>query len=299
MSCPFLKVEEHEDTPDVDDRIDFTSTPPIRVPAKIPVSNAPRPLAAARVRRRPVRTGLLAGAADVPKPLIPALATLESTQTPPPGAEPVPGRVEIEGKPGGADITVRSIMRAAEEAVGRVPQKASFSAKDFKFFRETGIANGSVQEQGRLAGQARVDAIQTQMAEEATAEAVSPVATTQIDVLRQIVQRPPAALVAIPLLAEAFRLLRRSSLFRSAVPIRPGLIGTAGPADPAAAKSQFVTDDKPRIQSAQGRFKGRDAPAPRRGLPGGMMFNAAERMRQMVGVSRRKVGGFGPDPGLN
>ena len=88
--------------------------------------------------------------------------------------------------------------------------------------------------------------------------------------------------MAIPLLAEAFRLLRGSALFRSAVPIAPGRIGTAGrvvPADVAARSKPLTVRTASRPPSGAGQM------AETRG--GAIMFNAAERMRQMMGVSRR------------
>ncbi len=285
MGCPFRGDVEHEDTPDVSDRIDFTQTPPIPKEVKVRVPAAPPEEALVRVRepRLPVPKQL-AAAVSLPIP-VPGSAPGDIVDIPPPPpGEEVPGKVTS----GNVSITVRSIMRAAEESVGRVPQKASFRAEDFAFLSRSQIAEGSVdvREQNRLSGQARVDAIQTQMAEEAVAEAFAPAQTQQIKILRELVERPPPGIVAIPLLTEAFRLIRRSGLFKSAIPIKPGAVV---PADISPRSTPLTVKNEPRIQSAKGVFKGRGVePAPR--SVGGTFFNAAERMRQMTGVSRRMVG---------
>ncbi len=285
MSCPFIGTEEHEDTEDADEFLDFTT---VRKPARAKV---PDKEAKAKVGVREPRRALptaLARAAAVPiqQPGFP-IPDIVGPPIPTPGQQ-APGRVALPAKA----EAVTQVMRAAEESVGRVPQKAKFSREDLAFLFQSQVAAGSVdvRSQNRLAGQARVDAIQTQMAEEATAEAFAPAQSTQIEVIRELVHKPPAGLVAIPLLAEAFRLLRRSAMFRSAVPISPGRIGTAGPVVPAdvAARSTPLTVKTPsRAPSGPGTMS--EARVVPRRFSGGMLFNAAERMRQMMGVSRRMV----------
>ncbi len=284
MSCPFIGAEDHEDTEDADEFLDFTT---VRKPAKAKV---PPLEAKAEVGVREPRRALptaLARAAAVPiqQPGFP-IPDIVGPPIPAPG-KVEPGRVALPAKA----EAVTQVMRAAEQSVGRVPQKAKFSREDFAFLFQSQVAAGSVDvaSQNRLAGQARVDAIQTQMAEEAVAEAFAPAQSTQIEVLRELVHRPPAGLVAIPLLAEAFRLLRRSAMFRSAVPISPGRIGTAGavvPADLAARSTPLTVKTLSRAPSGPGTMA---EARPARRFSGGMLFNAAERMRQMMGVSRRMV----------
>ncbi len=275
--------EEHEDTPDSDDRIDFTRTPPVPTGKPLPVPAEPQPTVGVREPRVPVPKPL-ALAAGLPTPV--AETPLPDVVGVPP---PAPGRVDL-GKvtAGTKSVTVRSIMREAEASIGRSPARAEFSEADSEFLRNIGVHQGSVAspaEENRLAGQARSDAIQSQMAEEAAAEAFAPRQTQQLEVMRDLVHRPPAPLVAIPLLAEAFRLLRRSPVFRSAVPITPGRIGTAGrivPADVAPRSTPLVTRSVSRPPSGPGQM------SEARGA-GGMFFNAAERMRRMTGVARRSV----------
>lgn len=272
MGCPFRDEEEHEDTPDADEHLDFTKRPKrgkglvaktekmevgipslpekVQVGVREPRKGVPRPLERAAVRGHPQ-----------------PFKTLE----------------DFEGE------RVRDVMTAAETAVGRVPQKASFSREDFAFFEQNQIFAGQlgVSEQNQKAGQARVDAIQTQMAEEAAAEAVAPAQEASIDVLRELVRRPPAELVAIPLLAEAFRRLRASPLFRSAVPIQPGRRVSS----PVRNPTRRVPAGAPPRQTrtgAGGRPPAAGARPVTRGF-GGLTFNAAQRMRELVSVSRRTV----------
>ncbi len=281
MSCPFSLVDEHEDTEDSDEFLDFTT-----VRKEAPVRPPPKEAKAMVGVREPrvAKPTALARAAAVPvaQPAFP-IPDVVGPPIPKPGQQ-APGRVALPGKA----QAVAEVMKVAERSVGRVPQKAVFTREDFAFLQQSQIFAGSVDAQNQMAGQARVDAIQTQMAEEAAAEAFAPAQSTQIEVIRELVHKPPAGLVAIPLLAEAFRLLRRSPLFRSAVPISPGRIGTAGPVVPAdiAARSTPLTVKTPsRAPSGAGTM----AEARPARFSGGMLFNAAERMRQMMGVLRRKV----------
>lgn len=271
MTCPFMKEEGHDDTPDSDDKIDFTKTPPIPVDATGVPGTGRLPRVGVREPARPFPQYLQAAA-----------------------ARPLP---ELQERGGEAvteqsKATVRQIMEVAEEAVGRPAANAVIGEADVAYLGKIGVFSGSLElsvgEQNVRAGQARMDAIQRQMAEEAVAEALVPAEAVQIDVLRELVQRPPAGLVAIPLLAEAFRLLRRSALFRSGVPIQPGRLGTVGRMDPPREASTFRSSNVPKIQSAKGAFTGRGvAPAP--ASIGATLFNAADRMRRLVEVSRRSV----------
>ncbi len=278
MSCPFIGAEEHEDTEDADEFLDFTT---VRKPAprKVPDKEA-KAKVGVREPRRALPTALArAAAVPIQQPGFP-IPDIVGPPVPAPGTQ-APGRVALPAKA----EAVAQVMRAAEQSVGRVPQKAKFSREDFAFLFQQQIAAGSVDvaSQNQLAGQARADAIQTQMAEEAAAEAFAPAQGTQIDVLREIVQRPPAGLIAIPLLAEAFRLLRRSPMFRSAVPIQPGRVV---PADISPRSTPLTVRTELRAPSGAGQMS---EARPARRFSGGMLFNAAERMRQMVGVSRRMV----------
>ncbi len=299
MSCPFLRLKEHEDTEEEpSDFLQFEAGAAARV--RVPVPEPPVEVGV-REPRRTVPVALAKAASvpiEVPERGVPDVI---GPPVPKPG-EQVPGRVALPGKPD----AVAQVMRAAEESVGRVPRKVSFSREDFAFLERNQIVSGSVQKENALAGQARIDAIQTQMAEEAAAEAFAPAETASIDVLRELVQRPPAGLVAIPLLAEAFRLLRRSNVFRSAVPITPGRIGTAGAMDPSRPASTFRTGQQQ--QTTPGRTESRAPRAPTAGARpvtpmrrsfGGLAFNAAERMRELVGVSRRKVVQVQQESGLD
>lgn len=274
--------EEHDDTPDVDDQIDFTQTPQDPPVAPVPIPAEP-----------PSEVVVREPAVPMPVPLEMAAERPTPTRTQSPGAfrgvpvpkeGAVPDRGAVFTSSSSAGVSVKQVMAEAERSVGRVTPGTYLTEADHEFVRDTrtGAAKGNM------------EALQSAMAEEAAAEAFAPGSATQVEVMRGVSQRPPAALLAIPMLAEAFRLIRRSALFRSAVPIRAGRIGTAGPADPARAASTFRTGEGPattRVSHAPRKPTAGARPvAPRQGGVG-MAFNAAERMRQLVGVSRRMVSG--------
>ena len=281
-----MKEAEHEDTPDSDDRIDFTGTPQPKAVAPIPVGAEPRPMVGVREPRRPLPLqlaraaskpipGQLAGAPGIPtKPsVVPGKPDIVSTPV------EAPQRVELGRiRSGGANITVRRIMQEAEASVGAVPKGAKFTEEDIGFLKQEQI--GDLTSKNESQG-TRASALQTQMAEEVSAEAIAPAASAQIDVLREMVNRPPAELIAIPLLAEAFKAMRQAFAKRA----RPGVVGRPGPADPVRPKSTFRPSEAPGIRSPS------HAPRSPRGGPA-LQFNAAERMRVMMGASRRSVREF-------
>ncbi len=297
MSCPFMVEEEHEDTEDTDEFLDFTKTPRPRVagvevpvPARIPVPQMERELVRVREPRRKLPTqlararartpGQLAGAPGIPeKPsIVTGVPDIKGTPIKEPQRIPI-GRV----RSGGKNITVREIMREAEKSVGKVPERVKFSNEDTAFLQQNQIADLATKFESQSA---RAGALQTQMAEEAAAEAIAPTQSTQVDVMRELVNNPPAELIAIPLLAEAFRQIRKQLArqpFRSPI------------ADP---RPHVSTPKRTPIQTPGTTRPGRILPGAGAPRPGGLpvsgfgvggQFNAAERMRQMVGVSRNRV----------
>ncbi len=280
MSCPFMPDKEHQDTPDSDDRIDFTKT---AQPARVPVPKAmPDPRATVGVREpRRDRPGSLVRAVALRGPTT-------VTRLPDVVSKPLPetGRTQIgEVTAGSASITVRSIMREAQKSIGRAPAKATFTKEDDAFLRQLKVFKGSLSSTEVRSS----DAIQSQMAEEAAAEALSPAEGTQIEVLRELVRNPPAGLIAIPLVAEAFRRLRQSKTFRSGLPIRTGSI-TKGDLSPRSTPLTVRTESRaPSGPGQMSEARGAIKVPQRAGGGGGFTFNAAERMRQMVGRSRQMV----------
>ncbi len=280
-SCPFIGDPEHQDTPDSDERLQFTKTPQLSAVAPVPVSGS-EPMSKVSVRvPRPALPTQLTMAAERPTPKAEAqLPSFSSTPAPEPGVPLQPGKVT-------AGETVKQVMRDAEAAVGRPGQ--SIQEEDIAFLRDQSITPGSAVGE-KLGAQETANATQSQMAEEAAAEAFAPQGVTNFETLRGLVQRPPPWVVAIPLLAEGFRQLRSSPVFKSAVPVQPGRVV---PADIAPRSTPLTVRTESRAPSGPGQMS-EARPAPRFSKPGprgapAMLFNAAERMRQLIGVSRRKV----------
>ena len=276
MSCPFRTEEEHEETPDSDDNLDFTQSVPVKVPMRQLGSVSARPTVGVREPRR-MKPKSLAAAKSLPRK---------------PSAEQLPELVglpveEKVGKITGVPEVIHKVMEDAQRATGRASASATFSGEDAAFLDEIGVYRGTLASTAgelRLSGMQRMDAVQNQMAEEAAAEAVAPEETSQLGMVQRMLESP-AALLPIPLL-HALRTIVK------------GRLGKAGPMDPVRTKSTFRTSNEPRIQSYAGLFKGRGAAAPAKGFAGGgYIFNAAERMSVMVEGAKKslatQIGGEG------
>ena len=265
MSCPFVGEEDHRDTPDVDDQIDFTQTSQEK-PVETGGPTGRMPQVGVREPRGARPRPLLAASLAFPWP---ASREWPLDVASDPGGEP---KVTESGTP---PEIVRGVMKAAETAVGDAAA-AEVSDADQKFLRANAISD-----------KGETGSIQRQMAEEAAAEAFAPVEASQVSVLRRLLERPPPGLVAIPLVHRAFQMLRKVKAFT------PGRVGVAGRADPVRAASTFRTGFEPHKTAEPGTMRTRAPRSPGMGsrAVGGvpMQFNAAERMRLMVGVSRRKV----------
>lgn len=271
-SCPFGDSEGHDPTPDTDSDIDFT-VPAVELDAT-PIHGGGKFRQTVGVREprlKPLADRMVASLA-LPLPMPVWKGDVVGIPLP----EPALPKPRPAPRPTGGQA-VRQIMDEARAAVA-APERAKFTAQDFAFLAKRQIAPMA---EG-LSDEDKARTLHTQMAEEAAAEALFPAIEADLLGFWEIVQSPGVlGVLGIPLVMRVLRLVST---------MRPGLLGAPGRMDPARQPSQFKTSDAPRIQDARGKFHGRGvAPAPKGFAGTGAFFNAAERMRVMVSVSRRRV----------